>query len=145
MENVIDSKKQQLTLQDVMIRRVYEEHNSGRLKVDPAVALITLVKELELPRSEAILFGNTVFISHYTKDGSGALVRMLNVDTAKNLLNNCGKFAQHLRQQGTKNFVSQYDYKGYVQLFERMQKMKMGQVITKEMGNGQYISFVTMA
>lgn len=144
MGKVFDSKKQQLTFQDVIIRRVYEEHAEGKLDVDPAVALLTIVKELELPRAEAVFFGNTLFIVHYTPDMTGAMVRMLNVDTAKNLIENCQKFAQHIKRRGTKNFVSQYDYKGYVQLFDRLQKMKIGTVITKDTGNGQYVSFVTM-
>lgn len=145
MAKVIDSKKTQLTFQDVMIRRVYDEHEQGKLPVSPQVALLTLVKELEMPQSEAILFGNTLFISHYTEDNSGAVVRMLNVDTARNLAENGQQFVQHLRRRGVSNFVSQYDYKGYVKLFEKFEKMNFGQVVTKQIDDGSYVSCVTVA
>lgn len=145
MAKVIDSKKMQLTFQDVMIRRVYDEHEQGKLKQDPAVVLLTLIKELEMPQSEAILFGNTLFISHYTQDNTGADVRMLNVDTAKNVIANGEQFYQHLKRRGVKHFISRYSYKNYARIFERFEKMNFGQAVTKDLGDGYYVTCVTLS
>ena len=145
MAKVIDSKKQQLTLQDVMLYRVYDEHAEGKLKHDPAVVLLTLVKELEMPRSEAILFGNSLFISHYNESGTGAVVRMLNVDTAKNVMENGEKFYRHLQNRGVTHFIAQYSYKNYMRIFEKFEKMHFGTAVTKDLGNNNYVTCVTLA
>jgi len=97
-----------------------------------------------MPQSEALTIGNTVFISHYTPDKTGAFVRMLNVDTAKNLEHNGELFLRHLKHRGVENFVSQYDYKGYTKLFARLQKRHLGNVITKTAEDGSYVTCVTL-
>jgi len=60
MMEVIDSKKKKLSLQEVMIRAIYAQKKD--LKVPPEQALISTVAELQMPGSEAIQFGNTVFL-----------------------------------------------------------------------------------
>lgn len=142
MEKVFDSKKTKLTMQDIIIHRIYDEKD--RLPMPPEQVIMLVIKELEMPRSEAITFGNTVFISHYSEDGTGAMVRMLNVDTAKNLQNNGELFVRHLKKQKVKNFLSQYDFAGYAKLFERLQKRRLGRVQTKQLGDGSFVSFVEL-
>lgn len=142
MEKVVDSKKTQLTMQDIIVRRVYDEKD--KLPMPPDQMIVLIVKELEMPNSEAVTLGNTVFLSHYTPDGTGAFVRMLNVDTAKNLENNGESFLRHLKNRGVQTFVSQYDYKGYTKLFARLQKRHLGDVITKNVDDGSYVTCVTL-
>lgn len=142
MEKVFDSNKTKLTMQDIIIRRVYAEKE--KLPMPPDQMIILIVKELEMPRSEAITFGNTVFISHYSEDQTGAFVRMLNVDTANNLEKNCELFYRHIKHRGVKNFVSQYDYRGYTKLFARLQKRHLGQAVTKTVQDGSYVTLVTL-
>ena len=142
MPQVFDSKKTKLTMQDIIIRRVYEEKE--KLPMPPDQMIMLIIKELEMPQSEAITFGNTVFISHYTQDKTGAFVRMLNVDTATNLENNGELFLRHLKHRGVQNFVSQYDYRGYKKLFARLQKRHLGNVITKDAGDGSFVTCVTL-
>ena len=145
MDTVVDSKKKQLSFQEVMMYRVKDEDEKKQLPHSAEVVLLTLIEELKMPSCEAILFGNTFFIYHVNKGRTGAVVRMLNVDTATNLIDNSVKFARHMQKEGIEHFMSTYEYKGYTKLFDMMQKKKLGTAVTKRIGDKGYVTCVTVA
>lgn len=145
MDTIIDSRKKQLSFQEVMMYRVQDEDEKHKLPYSAETVLLLLIEELKMPNCKAVLFGNTFFIYHVNEDKTGAVVRMLNVDTATNLMNNSVKFARHLQKEGITHFFSTYDYKGYTKLFAALQKKNFGTVVTKDLGKEGYVSCVTMA
>jgi hypothetical protein len=71
-------------------------------------ALAALAQELEMEDAEAIQFGNTAFISHYTADGQSVFMRALNVDTAKNFVDNIENYVAHVYRRGVKTITTAF-------------------------------------
>lgn len=71
-------------------------------------ALVALAQELEMEDAEAIQFGNTAFISHYTEDRQTVFMRALNVDTAKNFVDNIENYVAYVYRRGVKTISTAF-------------------------------------
>lgn len=139
---VIDSNEQKLTLQEVIVRAV---HNyKDQLDMPVANALLLIMEELKLPRSEAIQFGNTVFITHYNKGKTAAVTRFINVDTSKNILNHGELFIRRLLQLGVEELVVTYDQRSFEVFFKEIEKRKIGTYVTKQFDGGHFAAVIKM-
>ena len=139
---IIDSKKQQLDLQDNIIRAIYEQGDS--LKIDPAAAIITVVKELQMENSEGAQLGNTVFITHFDSDGKFASVNFLTVDTEENVRDAVDQYLQSLKNRKYVYVVFQYPDKESEDLFNVVTKRHLGRMISKEDPGGTYSTHILM-
>lgn len=72
------------------------------------VAMVAMAEELNMDDAEAIQFGNTAFISHYSKDEPLVYMRALNVDTAPNFVNNIENYVSYIYRRGIKIIVTNY-------------------------------------
>lgn len=142
MAQTIDSKKQQLTLQDNIVHAVYEQGDS--LKMEPATAIIAIIKELQMERSEGAQVGNTVFISHFDADGKFASVNFLTVDTKENVRDAVDQYIQSLRDRKYVYVVFQYPDKDAEELFDVVTKRHIGRMISKEDPGGTYSTHILM-
>lgn len=138
----IDSKDTQLTLQDNIVHAIYGQGDS--LKLDPAVALLTIVKELQMEHSEGAQVGNTVFISHFDADGKFASVNFLTVDTKENVRDAIDQYIQSLRDRKYVYVVFQYPDKEAEDLFDVVTKRRIGRMISKEDTGGTYSTHILM-
>lgn len=142
MMETVDSKKQKLTLQEVIIRAVYNYKDNLDMPVEQALLLI--MEELRLPDSEALQLGNTVFITHYNKNKTAAVMRTLNVDTAQNVLKNGEIYIRRLLQLGVEELVTTYTQKSFEAFFREIEKRKIGTYKTKQFDKDSYAAVVKM-
>lgn len=136
---MLDSKHKKLSMQEVMVRAMYAIKNKLDRPVDQA--LLLLLEELQMPNSEAIQFGNSVFITHYATESNTCAMYVLNVDTAKNLLKNGELYVRYLLKKGMIGFVTSYDAEGYSNLFKQIEKKHLGFVDTWKSDN-KYVTAV---
>lgn len=139
---VIDSKQKQLTLQEVIVHAV---HNyKDQMDIPVANALLLIMEELKLPNSEAIQFGNSVFITHYNKGKTAAVMRVLNVDTAKNMLANIEPYIRRLLQLGVEELVTTYTQKSFEMFLREVEKRKIGTYKVKQFKDNYYAAVIKM-
>lgn len=132
MMETVDSKKQKLSLQEIMIRSLYAQKDKLSVPIDQA--MLSLIAELQMPNSEAIQFGNTVFITHYSPDSPTCVMYALNVDSAKNYISNGEMYVRHLMKNGMNGFVTSYDTESFGVPFKQIEKNKLGIVETWKQG-----------
>jgi hypothetical protein len=110
MTKTVDSKKDQLSIPEIITQAVYNEPVEG---VPPYAAILSIVKEGTMPNTEVKQYGNTVFITHFSGDRDLAVGRALNIDVAKNFVTNGEAYFRDLVRGGTKKFVAQFDQKSF--------------------------------
>lgn len=135
----IDSKKNQLTMQEVMIRSLHAQKDQFDIPLDQAFMM--LVEELKMENSEAIQFGNTVFITHYSPESPTCFMYALNVDTAKNFVNNGEMYVRRLINNGYHGFMTSYKQESFGIPFKQIEKNRLGQVHTYKQG-GRFVTAV---
>jgi hypothetical protein len=114
MMTTVDSKKDQLSVPEIITQAVYNLPIEG---VPPYAAILSIVKEGTLPNTEVKQYGNTVFITHFDEERDLAVGRALNIDTAKNFILNGEEYFRDLVRGGTKKFVAQFDQKSFATAF----------------------------
>ena len=130
--NTVDSTKNKLSLQEIMIRSIHEQR--GGLSVPFEQALLLLVEELQMEGSEAIQFGNTVFISHYSPESPTCFMYALNVDTAKNYIKNGELYTRYLMKRGMNGFMTSYNNESFGVPFKQIERNNLGTVHTFKQG-----------
>jgi hypothetical protein len=90
--------------------------------ITPQVALIGMAKELTMDDVEPKQFGNTVFIGHYTDDKTGVYMRALNMDTAKNFVDNGEQYIKYLLDQGVDKMYSEFKGSQLLHVFKLFSK-----------------------
>lgn len=149
MNKMVDSKKDKLSIPEIITRAVYSNPPVG---VPPYAAILSIVKEGSLPNTEVKQYGNTVFITHFSKDRDLAVGRALNADVANNFIFNGEDYMRDLVRNGTTKFVTQFEQKSFARAFMVLQKnpitteMKMwlfdaknGQTQVRIALNGEFI------
>lgn len=114
MASTIDSKKDKLNIPEIITQAVY---NNPPKDVPPYAAILSIVKEGSMPRTEVKQYGNTVFITHFSEDRDLAVGRALNIDIAKNFIINGEAYFRELVLGGTRKFVAQFDEKSFATAF----------------------------
>ena len=87
-----------------------------------ATTLMAIVKEGSMPNTEVKQYGNTVFITHFSKDRDLAVGRALNIDSARNFIDNGAEYFADLVRNGTTKFVAQFKQKSFALAFKALQK-----------------------
>ena len=115
----VDSKKEQLSIPEIITQAVYNTPVEG---VPPYAAILSIVKEGTLPDTEVKQYGNTVFITHFSKDRDLAVGRALNIDTANNFIYNGEEYFRDLVEGGTRKFVAQFNQVSFARAFMMFKK-----------------------
>jgi hypothetical protein len=98
---IVDSNKKIIPGPELIAMDIYNSSEEELGGIEPQVALIAIAKELTMDDVEAKQFGNTVFVGHYTEDKTGIITtRALNLDTARNFINNVEKYFKYLLDEG---------------------------------------------
>lgn len=135
----VDSKQKKLSMQEVMVRAMYAVKDKLDRPVDQA--LLLMLEELQMPNTEAMQFGNSVFVTHYAPESETCAMYVLNVDTGKNIVRNGELYVRHLLGRGIKGFVTSNDEEGYSKLFNAIEKKHLGIVDTWK-SNNKFITAV---
>lgn len=143
MEKTIDSTKQKLTMQDVIVRAVYNQEAEGLLDSTAANVLMLLTQELQMPKTDVLQLGNTVFITHYSEDREAAMMRALTVDTAKNMMALGEQYIRHLQNRGVKYFATYFQTPSYMAFFKEISRRNLG-VWNAIKKNGQDVVIVKL-
>lgn len=110
----VDSKQEQLSIPEIITQAVYNTPTEG---VPPYAAILAIIKEGTMPDTEVKQYGNTVFITHFSKDRDLAVGRALNVDVASNFIYNGEDYFRDLVEGGTRKFVAQFDQVSFARAF----------------------------
>lgn len=135
MADTVDSKQEQLSIPEIITQAVY---NTPPKNIPPYAAIVAIVKEGTMPNTTVTNYGNTVFITHFAKDGKIALGRALNVDAAQNFIDNGEEYFRDLVRGGTKLFLTQFDQVSFARAFMVLKrkpittKMKMRMAKTEK-------------
>ena len=110
----VDSKERQMSISEIVVQATATQ---SKRNIPLQAALLAFVKGGSMPNTEVKQYGNTVFITHFSKDKDLAVGRSLNMDTARNFLENGRKYFQDLVRNGTKKFVAQFNQRSYTMAF----------------------------
>jgi hypothetical protein len=127
----VDSKQDQLTIPEIITQAVYNTPTEG---VPAYAAILGIVKEGTMPNTEVKNYGNTVFITHFAKDGQIALGRALNIDSANNFLLNGEAYFRDLVRAGVQTFLAQFDQTSFARAFMMIKRRPVTTEMKLKMG-----------
>lgn len=133
----IDSKKQQLSLPEIIGQFVV---GVGYEKTDAAKQMLVIMHEMQMPDAEGLNIGNTVFVSHYTKDKKKLMGWVANLDTKENFINNVEQYIRYIIENGVEAAIVGYLNNDGSDVANRVTKHKLAKVTTKRGENGIYVS-----
>lgn len=137
----VNSKHKKLSLQDILVRALHDQKDNLGMQFDHA--LIAMVAELQMPGSEAIQFGNTVFVTHYSPQSPVCAMYALNVDTPPNYIKNGEMYVRHLIKRGITGFVTSYTRESLGVPFKQIQRNRLGVVETIHR-DGKFVTIVQL-
>lgn len=103
MENVVDSKQQMLKTEEIMQKAAL----NAKSPYPYPEAYQYIAQELQVPGTQFLRQGNTLFIVHYDHDRVGTF-RALNADTAPNYLENSKGFIRAAYDMGYDVLVTKF-------------------------------------
>lgn len=119
---LVDSKNKVIPGPEIISRVIYDMSEDELDGITPQVALIGLAKELTMDSVEPKQFGNTVFIGHYTDDKSGVYMRALNMDTARNFVDNGEQYIKYLLDQKVDKMYTEFNGSQLLHVFKLFSK-----------------------
>lgn len=146
MATVIDSKQTQLEPAQIIFEFA---GNYNRTGYPPEVVTAALMKELTMPDTDLVQFGNTAFIGHRGKGKNKDLMwgRGLTVDTAQNFITAGLKYFTHLQGLGIKRYVTDYDgdiYDNAFRTWKRYTDRGDSDIAVGRKTNGNSRAYVTL-
>ena len=112
MTETIDSNQKKLPLSQIVMYAVQRASEAGELPQGATIpaALASITAEGSMPDTDIKQIGNTVYISHYSKDKLETSTRAFNMDSARNFVENTIAYAAYLANNNVKRIT--VDFKG---------------------------------
>jgi hypothetical protein len=133
MDNVVDSKQQMLKTEEILQKAAL----NTKAPFPYPQAYQHIAKELQVPGTQFIRQGNTLFIVHYDHDRVGTF-RALNADTAYNYLENSKGFIRAAYDMGYDVLVTKFYDPSIGNIFKMISRdpmhKDMGYKIQKDKG-----------
>lgn len=133
MKDFIDSKRNKLALQDVLVRKLVTEGARG---MELTKQIMTVIEMMQMPQSEGAQFGNTVFVNKYTDDKDMVMMIPMNTDTKENYIGNTEKMIRAFMKNGVKHVFVRYDDFGTDKALTAIKKLKLGTITTAKAKDG---------
>lgn len=133
MKDLIDSKRNKLALQDIVVRKLVAEGAKGK---ELTKQILTIMELLQMPQSEGAQFGNTVFVNKYTDDKDMVLMIPMNADTKENYVGNVEKMVRVFVKNGVKNVFTRYEDFATDKALNAIKKLKLGTITTAKAKDG---------
>ena len=115
----VDSNERQMSIPEIVTNVAATQGKSG---LPIQTILMAFVREGSMPNTEVKQYGNTVFITHFSKDKDLAVGRALNMDTAKNFVFNGTEYLRDLVRGGTRKFIAQFEQRSYATAFAALKR-----------------------
>lgn len=112
MYETLDSAGKKLSMPEIILYAVQRAKAEGEFPLStPVGAVVTAITaEMSMPNTDVKQIGNTVFVSHFSKDKTETATRAFNKDSARNFVNNSVAYATGLAESGVKRMT--VDFKG---------------------------------
>lgn len=121
MMQAVDSKKKQLTLYEIVENVMHQQGHADKDKKEIAAIYMALVQEMSMPDTVVKIFGNSLCVIHV--NGDTAFFRMINADTAQNLIQNAIACTEFMRLElGIKKAVITYKGQSFRNLLRATDK-----------------------
>lgn len=134
---LVDSKKKRLSEGEIIVQAVLDSGATGQAA---AVAMSLVVKEMDEPNVYPLAIGNTLFISHANTEKTQVFLRVVNVDTYKNLANNAELFLRRAKDSGVETIVYASPDNAHVSLMKQINELKVAVVqMERSKENGWYV------
>jgi len=136
---LVDSRKMPLEIQDIIGVALT---NSKETYYAPAVAYTAIAKELSMPNTMPMIYGNTLFIVHPSeRNNRFGYFRALNADTANNYLENSIEFVKGAYDAGFDVLVTQFSDPTILNIFKGISRNPPNEGMgyeAKKVSNGSY-------
>ena len=146
MSVVIDSNDTKLEPAQILMEFAGNYNNT---EYPTEVVTAALLKEITIPDTDLVQFGNTVFIGHRGKGKKKHMMqgRGLTVDTAQNFVAAGLKYFTHMQKMGITKFVSEYDGPMYDSAFKAWKQYadrRDTKIAVGRLANGSSKAFVDL-
>lgn len=143
---LVNSKTKKLGLQEVIQKSLEEAEPDALPKgITLRDAFLAVMGELGIERTESPQIGNTVFITHFSKDGKEVAMRALNADSATNYVQNAIAYGDWLQDRGVERFTTDFYGEEIRQLltaiFKNSQQLAGGGYKIVKLANGGYRAY----
>jgi len=141
MSDMVDSKKQMLKTEDILQIAAI----NTRAPVSFADAYKAIARELNVPGTQFIRQGNTLFIVHYDSGRQGTF-RALNADTASNYVENSKSFVIAMYNVGYDILITQFYDPSINNIFKAISRNPPNEdmgYVTKKSKNG-FLTTITL-
>lgn len=115
----IDSTKRLLKGPEIIFEYLQKHDTERQYSVEQKLAALSA--EITMDDADVIQFGNTAYISHYGEDNV-VLMKALNVDTAKNFIDNTENYVAYAFGRGVKSIVTLYSDDVITTLIKRVKQ-----------------------
>jgi hypothetical protein len=120
---ITNSNEKQLPTSEVIAQALADAQREKLLGDVPLyAAIMATIREGTLPNTTVEQIGNTVFISHYSEDKAEVAMRAMNVDTARNYLDNSIEYIKKMDASGVQRLTSDFKDKRILQLFKSISR-----------------------
>ena len=118
---VVDSREKLLSGPEIVVQRIY---NQPDVKYSKAAVLGAVAAETNLPNTDIVQIGNTVFLGHMGKgENKKKMVgRAFNVDTGRNFAINGFKYFTYLQQKGITHYTTFFEDPVFLNAFKIFQR-----------------------
>jgi len=138
---LINSKKKQISQGEIIVHAVMDAGFTGQAA---AIEMSKVVAELDQPNCYGITIGNTLFISHSNEKRTDVFLRVINVDTHKNLINNIEIYVRRAKSSGVKTIVYADPDSSTVTLMDHIKKLHLAIVqVERSKETGWYVFVLT--
>jgi hypothetical protein len=144
MATVVDSKEQFLSAPEVIMRFAQDFNNTGYPLQN---VLAAIAEELNMPGTDQVQIGNTVFIGHVGEGERKNVMegRALNIDTGRNFMRNGLKYIAYLQNKGIRYYRTDFDERSYITAFQFWYKKSEGsdtEIDVVQLDNGSYRAYI---
>lgn len=115
----IDSTKRLLRGPEIIFE--YLQKHDTDTEHSPQAKMAAISAEITMDDADVIQFGNTAFISHYGDDNV-VFMRALNVDTARNFIDNTENYVAYAFGRGVKCIATQFSDPVIATLIKRVKQ-----------------------
>jgi hypothetical protein len=124
---ITNSKNKQLEISEVIAAALGDLYQRRMLPdgIPLYAAIAATIAEGTRPNVEVTQLGNTVFFAYYSEDRKEVYIKALNVDTARNYLENSIQYTKQLNESGVERLVSDTYDKSIEQLFDAIGRTPM--------------------
>ena len=114
---LVDSKKQKLSYNQVLLGSIINLKSSGQIPEDITMqqAVAMILKEIESKNVQTVQIGNSIFIGVFTPEKNNMYIRLHNMDVGRNVIDNMYRYVAFLQKEELLLLAHRLQTKNYYQ------------------------------